>query len=354
MKLKGILGTGTGKLGSSVFSTVAGQQVVRQYQPVVANPNTTAQVTQRGKFKLASQLASVLAPSITIPRNGLRSSRNEFVKANFPLIYQDNDGAKIALDNVQLTNGRNGLPMIMGERFSNGTLTIQLATEAAPSISRVVYVVYKRNSEYDLELLKSVIVEPEGETNNFETEIENADGDLVIYGYGMKDLSASATAKYGNMKIVDGSQLAALAANRQLSTKDFAFTQTRGAILASTADTFNSVPTGNYRVFVTESGPRSDMWIKSLSVNGVAQEPEGEDMGGHPVFELADYYPQGTRLVIVAEVDSEEAVFDGWSYQGGVDFITTSKTLDITVNGTLDLVMEAHSKESDGLIVEQP
>lgn len=353
MKLKGILGTGTGKLGSSVFSTVAGQQVVRQYQPVVANPNTTAQVTQRSKFKLASQLASVLAPAIAIPKNGLRSSRNEFVKANFPLIYQDNEGAKITLDNVQLTNGRNGLPMITGDRANNGTLTVHLAEVPAPNISRVVYIVYKRNSEYDLEMLKSVIVEPEEGNDRFETEIENATGDLVIYSYGMKDLSASATAKYGNMKIVDGTQLASLAANRQLSTKDFAFTQTRGAILASTEDTFNSIPTGNYRVFYQVSGPTEYAWINSISVNGVALTPSSEDIYGHPVFELEDFYPQGTQFTFAAQVDTSHAVFDGWSFQGSEEMLTISPTLNITVNGTLDLMAEYHVK-SDGLIVEQP
>lgn len=353
MKLKGILGTGTGKLGSSVFSTIAGQQVVRQYQPVVANPNTTAQVSQRSKFKLASQLASVLAPSIAIPRNGLRSSRNEFVKANFPLIYQDNDGAKIALDNVQLTNGRYGLPMITGERSVDGVLSIRMATEASPNVSRVVYVVYKRNSEYDLEMLKSVIVEPEGTQNYFETEIQNADGDLVIYSYGMKDLSESASAKYGNMKVVDGVQLAALAANRQLAAKDFAFTQTRGAILTATQSEFNSVPAGNYRVFITISGPREYVWIRTITVDGESLESTGEDQYGHPVFELAPYYPQGTRFVIAAETDPTGIAFDGWSLQGAEEFLTTSKTLEITANGTLDLVAEAHVVSS-GVIVDQP
>ena len=51
MKLVGILGSGSGKLGSSVFSTVAGETVVRQYQPTVANPNTEAQVNQRARMK---------------------------------------------------------------------------------------------------------------------------------------------------------------------------------------------------------------------------------------------------------------------------------------------------------------
>lgn len=350
MKLKGILGTGTGKLGSSVFSTVAGQQVVRQYQPVVANPNTTSQVNQRSKFKLASQLASVMAPAIAIPRNGLRSSRNEFVKANFPLIYTQGDGAKISLENVQLTNGRNGLPMITGNRADDGTLTVRLATEAAPSISRVVYVVFKRNSEYDLEMLKSVIVEPEGETNDFETEIDNADGDIVVYSYGMKDLSSSATAKYGNMKVTDGVQLASLAANRQLAAKDFAFTQTRGASLPATESEFNAIPQGNYRVFLSVSGDPEYVWVSSILIDGVEMRHTESDQYGHPIFNLAPYYPEGTVFTLTAEVDPSNAVWDGWSLQGAEEYLTTRQSVEITVNGTLDLVAEAH--ENEGLIIE--
>lgn len=61
MKLAGILGSGRGKLGNSVFRIRKGQQVVSQYQPVVSNPNTTGQQSQRAKFKLAVQVATPLA-----------------------------------------------------------------------------------------------------------------------------------------------------------------------------------------------------------------------------------------------------------------------------------------------------
>ena len=54
MKLNGIVGKGTGKLGASVFAISGGEQIVRQYNPVVSNPNTDAQVAQRAKLKLMS------------------------------------------------------------------------------------------------------------------------------------------------------------------------------------------------------------------------------------------------------------------------------------------------------------
>lgn len=81
MKLQGLVGTGTGKMGASVFSVRYGEQIVRQYQGVVANPKTPAQIEQRAKLKLTSQVAAALAPVI-IGFRGLNpgvSQRNAFV-----------------------------------------------------------------------------------------------------------------------------------------------------------------------------------------------------------------------------------------------------------------------------------
>ena len=86
MKLNGLLGTGSGKLGTSVFTTVKGTQIVRQYQPTVNNPSTNLQVSQRSRFKLVSQIAASMADVIAIPRNGIISSRNLFVKKNMPAV----------------------------------------------------------------------------------------------------------------------------------------------------------------------------------------------------------------------------------------------------------------------------
>lgn len=63
MKLNGLIGTGSGKLGSSVFAVRAGQQIVRQYQPIVLNPKTEGQVLQRARFKAAVQSAVVYRDS---------------------------------------------------------------------------------------------------------------------------------------------------------------------------------------------------------------------------------------------------------------------------------------------------
>lgn len=58
------LGQYRGKMGGMVFRKGDnGQQVVSVYQPVVKNPRTDAQMKQRAKFNLASQVAKQVPPS---------------------------------------------------------------------------------------------------------------------------------------------------------------------------------------------------------------------------------------------------------------------------------------------------
>ena len=48
-----------GKLGGVVFQQYEGMQVAREYQPVVKNPQSEKQVSNRSKFKLASQTVAL-------------------------------------------------------------------------------------------------------------------------------------------------------------------------------------------------------------------------------------------------------------------------------------------------------
>lgn len=106
MKLQGIVGTGTGKLGASVFTIRKGVQIVRQYQGEVGNPKTESQVENRAKFKLLSQLSALAAPVVSLPRtsNALTSQRNLFIKANFPAVEIKSGKAGITASDILLTS----------------------------------------------------------------------------------------------------------------------------------------------------------------------------------------------------------------------------------------------------------
>ena len=232
MKLNGILGTGSGKLGTSVFTTVKGVQIVRQHQPTVTNPSTKLQVAQRSRFKLVSQIAASMADVIAIPRIGLTSSRNLFIKKNMPAVLGDVEGAKVSYEKLQLTNGTADLPAIVATRASNN-LTLKLASNASEIVNRVIYCIFKKSSGNQLMLNNSAIVSDAGDDGSFILQIPNIAGDLAIYAYGMKDTSASASATFGNYQVTNASDVATLVSNRSISSKDFIFTKTNGTTLYS-------------------------------------------------------------------------------------------------------------------------
>lgn len=239
MKLAGISGKGRGRLGSMVFSSSAGEQIVRQYQPNVSNPNTTAQVAQRAKFKLMAQVAAAVSGEIIIPRDGLKSPRNQFQKKNFGLLSTDGDTATLQYEGLQFTAGNVAIPAVSATRAAGG---INVALAAAANVSRVVYLAYRKSAKGALRFASSTIVNTAGDDNTFPATLDTINGEAVVYAYGMRDLSASATAKYGNYSVSDGTALATLVLSRTLSSSDYQFTRTVGATLyASTEQRLVSV-----------------------------------------------------------------------------------------------------------------
>ena len=252
MKLSSILGKGSGKLGAAVFSTNNGQQVVRQYQPKVKNPNTVAQTVQRARFKLMTQIASSYAPVIAIPRSGTVSSRNMFVKKNMPLVIGTADGAQVVYENLQITNGTRALPGVHVKR-EGGKLKIGLLQAPTSTISRVAYCAFSKDSEGQLSLEYSIIANTAGQTGTFDVETKDIAGDVVFYAYGMIDTNSSATAAFENYHVDSATDLAKLIATRKLSLSDFSLTKTRGATLKAGVNENVVVPAGSYGLYVNAS-----------------------------------------------------------------------------------------------------
>lgn len=228
MKLSGLAGKGSGKLGSNVYAVSGGEQIVRQYNPVVANPSTPAQVAQRSRLKLASQIAAAMADVIAIPKSGLVSSRNAFMKRNFDLIVGSENGASCQYSKLQLTGSAVGLPAVNAEKSDAQTLSIELASDATAVASRVIYNVFAKTTEQQLMLIASRVVTEAGENGTFPLDVTTSATELVVYAYGMRDMSSTASAKYGNYHVQSGEDIAKLVANRKLSAADFTFTQTQG------------------------------------------------------------------------------------------------------------------------------
>lgn len=229
MKLNGIIGKGSGKLGSSVFAISGGEQVVREYNPVVSNPNTEAQIAQRAKLKLMSQLGAALAPAMLYVKQGLVSARNQFVSKNIELCSFADNEANCNLTKLQLTPSSVAFPGVDLSDGSGGIIDVQLLQAAAGDIKRVAYYVFKQTADNKLEYVQGKIVTEPDESRMFSTTFKVGAGTFVVYAYGIKDDNASATMKYEDYaaKVADAD--ATLAVGALFRTSSYLPTKTSGA-----------------------------------------------------------------------------------------------------------------------------
>lgn len=327
MKLSSILGQGRGKLGAAVFSSTNGQQVVRQYQPNVKNPNTVAQTMQRARFKLMTQIASSMAPVIAIPKSGAVSSRNMFVKKNMPLVIGTEDGAQLVYENLQLTNGTRALPGIYVEREA-GKLKIGLLQAPTGNISRVAYCAFAKDSEGQLSYEWSIIASTPGAQGTFDVETNDIVSlDVVFYAYGMIDTNAKATAAFENYHVDSATDLAKLIATRKLSLSDFALTKTRGTTLKAGQNQNVVVPAGSYGLYV------------NATVGGTVDIAVGDQLKAS-VTKDASYsgaWPAGSDITLDANAE-EGYIFKAFRDQGTGSVISAVSVYDFVLNKKYDVL----------------
>lgn len=308
MKLNGLLGTGSGKLGSSVFAVAAGTQIVREYVAQVANPSTPAQVNQRAKMKLMTQVSAALANVIVIPKEGLVSSRNKFVSNNFPSVSATAGVATVNLPELQITAGSVAIPQIACERDGNGHISVELTSQAPIAVNRLVVAAFEVANGSTLSMLDSIVVEDAGENRTFPTLIANSDSDVVVYAYGVIDLDAAATAKYANYEVVSGQDMARLVADRTINLDEYRMTKTVGEMLVrDTSADFTNVTVGG--VSIAASGSTQVPYSETKQV--VLQAVDVEDLW---------YAVTGTQIPIsFGQFNNGQATFDVAQLGGGED-----------------------------------
>lgn len=311
MKLNGFTGTGTGKLGSSVFAVNSGKQIVRQYQPVVANPSTIAQVDNRAKLKLASQLAAAFSPIIAIPKDGLVSARNGFIKRNYGYMTAGGGVAQVSYENLQLTKGNVAIPGIVADRTGASSLNLSLRAAASSHVDKVCYIVIEKSSERQFMIKDSKVISDAGADGTFPATFEKFEGELVIYAYGIRTATADAKARFENYSVLNGQDIATLVANRNVDMSGISFTSTRGTTLLQGEDETTSVPDGSARVFVTASGP------------GTAT--------GAGIFVI------GSQVTVNATPDAG-MVFQGWYRNGGSTRLSAQNSYTFELVADTDLV----------------
>lgn len=260
-KTTSMWGKTTGKVGGLVYATSGGEQIVREYNPNVSNPSTQAQVDQRARMKLMSQLSAALSPVLAMTKDGLVSKRNKFTKLNFPASYALNGTAQITYENVQITEGNTALPALSagaGINQDKMQMGVLFLTEPSASISRVVYCLFRKTNEGKLEFVESVInsqrVGDQPDYYFYSTFPNLPIAEYVIFAYGMCDTSERATAHYGDLNVVTASDLARLVATRAISFSDYQFTQTRAVTVGADGQAVQPETSGNVRVYVTALG----------------------------------------------------------------------------------------------------
>ena len=310
MKIQGLIGSGSGKLGNTVFRTTGGVQVVAQYQPNVANPSTTAQVNQRAKLKLLSQVAAALSPAIVIPKEGNVSSRNIFIKRNFKQASATSGVAQLSYENLQLTNGNAGLPNIVASRNGTTSINVSLNGDATAAVDRIVYVEYRKSDENHLQYVDSKIISVGGESGNFPAELPYVAQDVVIFAYGMKAMDDRSKAVYDDYQVESGLDIARLVMRRNITYSNTQFTQTRGTTLYGSQSETGNVGSNQARVYVTPVGPGS--------------------ASGAGVFDI------DSEVTVTATPDSG-ITFVGWRKAGSETILSTELKYKFILKATTDL-----------------
>lgn len=232
MKLAGIVGTGSGKLGSSVFATVSGQQIVRQYQPVVSNPATEGQTAQRAKLKLMSQLGAAMAPVIVMRKDGLVSARNKYIKRNIQNASVNEGTAQVDVPALQITDGVGNVGDVTSV-YAQGSVAV-MVSNIDPNASRVVFILFRKNDDGTLSLFGSSVKAVTGSPSDY-TQATFAAGPAksVAYVYTISDVDGRAKARFEQYSVNDAVQIATLVAGRSINVDEYRFSGTAGAITTS-------------------------------------------------------------------------------------------------------------------------
>lgn len=255
MKVRGYL-KGSGKLGNIVCSTVAGETIARDYNPEVSNPNTETQVEQRAKFKLMSQLSSIMAPVIAIPRVKNQSSRNLFVRKNMGATVFDGVQAAINLNRVQLTNGNTNIDTFGCDRSSHEHCSCYYSGINFVGMAGMVYCIFTKDDAGNLQLFDSAVVTENTEHEDWGADLKYTDAEIVLYAYALIGDGDKAKAAFGNLEAPTAESMAKLLVSSSVAASTIKTTKTKGFTMpVGIEDGEWSEDDGKVRLSITITGP---------------------------------------------------------------------------------------------------
>lgn len=234
-KLNPIFGKATGKIGGSVFQVNNGVQIWKEKPAKVTNPNTEAQLEQRARLKLMSQLAAVFSPVLAIAKQGLKSARNLFISKNFVFSAFENGKAVVDYLKLQITSGNSLLDGFSASLNGEGGVRASVSSTMANTIASMVYCLFWISPDNKLVYIESKVAQ-KGANDDFRAEFEVDEGETyIVYGYGVIDKQSGASSTYGNYEVESAEHLASLIASRALTSANIATTATSAQEVVVTA-----------------------------------------------------------------------------------------------------------------------
>lgn len=341
MKLDSINGKGRGKSGSKVYYVNHGAQIEREYNSEVSNPSTDAQVGQRSRFKLASQVSAAIEPVLVIPRKGMLSPRNRFVKKNMGYFYANDDGAQVTFENLQITPGSTNLP---GCRLDFNQLVgfgFSISGKPSPNVKRVVFNFFIKGDDGQIYFTKSRVVEVDERTEQtgviggiIPANQLPTDRDIIMLAYGIIDRDSKATALYESYYIQSGVDIATLIATRRLPSDRFTFTQTRGCTLYRGDNSSPHPGASEAMLYIVCAGYGS--------VGVVVNSETRQDITNGSI---------SVRLGETVELTAqpfENYYFRGWAKNGSQQPFSTQNPYSFTMEGLTDIVAQFRPAYSGG------
>lgn len=192
-KIYGMNGVATGRRGNDVFAVTNGTQIVRQYQPIVANPRTDAQLRQRARMNTAGRF-SHLCPKSLLKAMQTENNRRNRSLFNKGIIDATTVGAPvsgvytatIAASAVKFSRGAGYLKSRVSTQMAiaNGEASIGLTInqDAAPNryAERIVCAVL--NSTANRETTEVVMYKDVVFTDDSEVEVEFKLPESIVAG----------------------------------------------------------------------------------------------------------------------------------------------------------------------------
>ena len=217
----------TGKFAGAAFQQSPGNGTILREVVKPTNPSTEAQVEQRAKFKLMSQVATAFKSVIAMKREGNITPRNMFVKINSPLLTFDKaqSRAEIELAKLQLTKSAQAI--IMSASINQEHQAIVELDANLPILYGAVFVhVGYRDGAPVIKAIARETLEAAGQYAEHTFE-EAAAGDVML-AYGITQDTAGLAVKYGNLESANNEGWIEVLSNLAESSS---LTKTAGATL---------------------------------------------------------------------------------------------------------------------------